>query len=92
MGCSAGMSTIRYQGRSQYEAHRGTCLSHLRFDPSVSFKHSHHKDPEELGGEFSDGFCLSPHFFLATALDILASVLTRAFRVNFSVRFPRRRL
>ena len=35
------------QGRSQYEANRGTCLSHLRFDPgSVLFKHSHHKDPE----------------------------------------------
>ena len=34
------------QGRSQYEANRGTCLSHLRFDPgSVLFKHSHHKDP-----------------------------------------------
>lgn len=34
------------QGRSQFEANRGTCLSHLRFDPSVSFKRSHHKDPE----------------------------------------------
>ena len=35
------------QGRSQYEANRGTCLSHLRFDPgSVLFKRSHHKDPE----------------------------------------------
>ena len=29
------------QGRSQYEANRGTCLSHLRFDPSVLFKRSH---------------------------------------------------
>ena len=36
-----------FQGRSQYEANRGTCLSHLRFDPgSVLFKRSHHKDPE----------------------------------------------
>ena len=35
------------QGRSQYEANRGTCLSHLRFDPgSVLFKRGHHKDPE----------------------------------------------
>ena len=35
------------QGRSQYEANRGTCLSHLRFDPgSVLFQRSHHKDPE----------------------------------------------
>ena len=32
------------QGRSQYEANRGTCLSHLRFDPgSVLCKRSHHK-------------------------------------------------
>ena len=39
--------TTDIQGRSQYEANRGTCLSHLRFDPgSVLFKRSHHKDPE----------------------------------------------
>ena len=32
----------RIQGRSQYEANRGTCLSHLRFDAgSVLFKRSH---------------------------------------------------
>ena len=31
------------QGRSQYEANRCTCLSHLTFDPSVLFKRSHHK-------------------------------------------------
>ena len=43
----------KMQGRSQYEAsNRGTCLSHLRVDPSiVLFKRSHHKDPEQLGGE-----------------------------------------
>ena len=23
---------MKHQGRSQYEANRGTCLSHLRFD------------------------------------------------------------
>ena len=34
------------QGRRQYEANRGTCLSHLRFDPGVLFKRSHHKDPK----------------------------------------------
>ena len=40
--------TTTIQGRSQYEANRGTkSLSHLRFDPgSVLFKRSHHKDPE----------------------------------------------
>ena len=43
------LNTYRFllQGRSQYEANRGTCLSHLRFDPgSVLFQRSHHKDPE----------------------------------------------
>ena len=35
------------QGRSQYEANGGTCLSHLRVDPgSVLFQRGHHKDPE----------------------------------------------
>ena len=61
-----------FQGRSQYEANRGTWLSHLRFDAgSVLFKRSHPKDPEYLGGEFNHGYCLSPYFFLATALTLL---------------------
>ena len=33
------------QGRSQLEANRDTCFSPVRFDPSVLFKRSHHKDP-----------------------------------------------
>ena len=40
------ISIAESQGRSQYEANWGTCLSHLRFDPSVLFKRSHHKDPK----------------------------------------------
>ena len=55
------------QDRSQYEQTRGTCLSHLRFDPSDLFKQSHHK---QLGGDFNLEYCLSPYFFLATALTV----------------------
>ena len=39
--------TFANQGRSQYEANRGTCLSHFRFDPgSVLLKRNHRKDSE----------------------------------------------
>ena len=70
------MHCISYsQGRSQYEANRGTCLSHLRFDPgSVLFQRSHQKDLEYLGWEFNHEYCLSPYFFLATALSIVIKI------------------
>ena len=38
-----GQVLFHSKGRSQYQSNRGTCLSHLRIDPSVLFESSHHK-------------------------------------------------
>ena len=65
------------QGRSQYEASRGTCLGHFLYffffflmkrDFGVIFKCIHHKHLKYLRREFNHGHCLSHNFFLPPAL------------------------